>query len=296
MMNVLLTGANGQLGRCLVDRLQQNHAFEFTALDKQALDIGDANQVAAIVAELKPDVIINAAAYTAVDQAESDVENARRVNELGAANLARAATKQNIPLIHVSTDYVFDGCADKPYKEMDVTGPSGVYGRTKLAGEEAIQAVCSKHIILRTAWVFSEYGNNFVKTMLRLAETRDEISVVDDQTGCPTYAGDIADVILTICRKVSEDLSWGVYHYVGATRCTWAEFAQTIFREAETQEILTKTMVVQGIPSSEYPTPAQRPTYSVLDCQKIKNAFDVSPIELTQSMPRMLAAFKQQQD
>lgn len=295
-MNVLLTGANGQLGRCLVDRLQQNHAFEFTALDKQALDIGDANQVAAVVAELKPDVIINAAAYTAVDQAESDVENARRVNELGAANLARAATNQNIPLIHVSTDYVFDGCADKPYKEMDVTVPSGVYGQTKLAGEEAIQAVCSKHIILRTAWVFSEYGNNFVKTMLRLAETRDEISVVDDQTGCPTYAGDIADVILTICRKVSEDLPWGVYHYVGATRCTWAEFARAIFREAETQEILAKSMVVKGIPSSEYPTPAQRPTYSVLDCQKIKNAFDVSPIELTQSMPRMLAAFKQQQD
>ena len=295
-MKVLLTGANGQLGRCLVDRLQQNDTIEFSALDKQSLDIGNIDQVKAIAADIKPDVIINAAAYTGVDKAESEVESARRVNEIGAANLAKAAANLGVPLIHVSTDYVFDGLAKQPYKETDATGPTGVYGQTKLAGEDAVQAICAKHIILRTAWVYSEYGSNFVKTMLRLAETRDELNVVEDQTGCPTYAGDIADAILKICLNISTNPDWGVYHYVGATQCTWAEFARTIFREAETLGILVRQIAVRGIPSSDYPTPAERPKYSVLHCQKVKNTFDVSPIPLTQSLPRMLAALKYQQD
>jgi dTDP-4-dehydrorhamnose reductase len=295
-MKVLLTGANGQLGRCLVDRLQQNDTIEFSALDKQSLDIGNIDQVKAIAADIKPDVIINAAAYTGVDKAESEVESARRVNEIGAANLAKAAANLGVPLIHVSTDYVFDGLAKQPYKETDATGPTGVYGQTKLAGEDAVQAICAKHIILRTAWVYSEYGSNFVKTMLRLAETRDELNVLEDQTGCPTYAGDIADAILKICLNISTNPDWGVYHYVGATQCTWAEFARTIFREAETLGILVRQIAVRGIPSSDYPTPAERPKYSVLHCQKVKNTFDVSPIPLTQSLPRMLAALKYQQD
>jgi len=295
-MNVLLTGANGQLGRCLVDRLQQNDRFKFTALDRQSLDISDIDQVKAIVADTEHDIIINAAAYTGVDKAETDVENARRVNEIGAANLAEIAKNLGVPLIHVSTDYVFDGHADKPYTETDSNGPTGVYGQTKLAGEAVIQSICPKHIILRTAWVYSEYGSNFVKTMLRLAETRDELNVVEDQTGCPTYAGDIADTILKICLGISTDTKWGIYHYVGATQCTWAEFARTIFREAETLGILARKIVVHGIPSSAYPTQAERPKYSVLDCRKVVNAFDVLPIELKQSLPRMLEAFKRQQD
>jgi len=295
-MNVLLTGANGQLGRCLIDRLQRDDTFVFTALNRESLDISDVDQVKAFAADLEPDVIINAAAYTGVDKAESDVENARRVNEIGAANLAGIAKNMKIPLIHISTDYVFDGRADKPYIESDPTGPTGVYGQTKLAGETVIQSICPKHVILRTAWVYSEYGSNFVKTMLRLAETRDELNVVEDQTGCPTYAGDIADAILKICLRISTDPKWGLYHYVGAIQCTWAEFARAIFREAKTLGILNKKIDVHGIHSSAYPTAAERPKYSVLDCRKVQKAFDVLPIELKQSLPRMLEALKRQQD
>lgn len=311
-MKVLVTGANGQLGRCLIDRLQSNSGFEFVALDKSGLDIGDPVQVDNILNEVNPDVVINAAAYTAVDRAEEEPELARRVNAQGAENLARSAARLDIALIHVSTDYVFDGEGshpddekrshpdDKkrshPYKESDITRPAGVYGQTKLAGEKAVSGYCPKHIILRTAWVYSEYGNNFVKTMLRLAGTRDELNVVADQLGCPTYAGDIADTILKICPGLSDNPPWGIYHYAGATRCSWAEFARAVFAEARNQGIVQKEVLVHDIPSSEYPTPAKRPKYSVLDCEKISANFDVMPVPLAQSLPKVLASLVSQQD
>ncbi|MEQ9023519.1 MAG: dTDP-4-dehydrorhamnose reductase [Pseudomonadales bacterium] len=295
-MKVLVTGSNGQLGRCLIDRLQLNSGFEFVALDKSRLDIGDAAQVDKTLNEVNPDVVINAAAYTAVDRAEEEPELAQRVNGQGAENLARSAARLDIALIHVSTDYVFDGKADHPYKESDATMPAGVYGQTKLAGEKEVSGCCPKHIILRTAWVYSEYGHNFVKTMLRLAATRDELNVVADQIGCPTYAGDIADAILKICLDLSDNPAWGIYHYVGATECSWAEFARAVFAEARKQGILQKEVLVHDIPTSEYPTLAERPKYSVLDCKKISTNFAVIPEPLAQSLPRVLESLVSQQD
>lgn len=296
MMKVLLTGANGQLGRCLLDRLRTNRDIEFFALDSAELDIVDATRVEQALDEFSPDILINAAAYTAVDRAEEEPELARKVNLQGAENLARATARRGAVMIHVSTDYVFDGRADRPYKEEDQTGPAGVYGQTKLAGEKAVSGFCPKHIILRTAWVYSEYGNNFVKTMLRLAATRDELNVVADQIGCPTYAGDIADTILKICLNLSGKPAWGTYHYVGATRCSWADFARAVFAEARKQGILQKEVLVHDIATSEYPTPAKRPTYSVLDCGKISAHFDVIPVPLAQSLAKVLESLVSQQD
>jgi len=291
-MKLLVTGANGQLGSCLLDRLQANRDFEVAAMDRAGLDIGDAAQVDKVLNELMPDVIINAAAYTAVDRAEEEPEVARRVNGQGAENLARSAARLDIALIHMSTDYVFDGKGNRPYKESDETMPAGIYGQTKLAGEQSVASLCPRHIILRTAWVYSEYGNNFVKTMLRLAGTRDELKVVEDQIGCPTYAGDIAEAILKICHELPHNPAWGIYHYVGATQCSWAEFARAVFAEARKLGMLQKEVLVHDIPTSEYPTPAERPKYSVLDCKKINEHFDVIPVAMEQSLPGVLAALE----
>lgn len=289
-MKILLTGANGQLGRCLHDRLQLNNEFDFLALGRNELDITDALQVEKTLADIQPDIVINAAAYTAVDKAESEPGIASVINEQGAKNLARSCDKHGSALIHVSTDYVFDGRASQPYKETDETSPVGTYGKTKLAGEQVIASLCPRHIILRTAWVYSEYGQNFVKTMLRLANTRDELNVVEDQLGCPTYAGDIAEAILKICQVLPTEPDWGIYHYVGATQCSWAEFARMIFAEARQADVLQKVIQVNGIPTSEYPTPAERPKYSVLDCKKITGQFGVVPVPIEQSLPKVLKA------
>jgi dTDP-4-dehydrorhamnose reductase len=263
-MKVLLTGANGQLGRCFQDRAPAG--WQIMATDSDSLDITNAEQVDRVVAQFKPDLIVNAAAYTAVDKAESETELARRINAVGPENLARAAKAIDAGFVHVSTDYVFDGSASTPYKETDTTNPLSVYGLTKLEGEKALQRVYPESVIIRTAWVFSEYGNNFVKTMLRLARERDSLSIVDDQRGCPTYAGDIAQAIIQLSQ---EEDAGGIYHFCGDREVSWKEFTDEIIATADTLKLISRRPLIKGISTAEYPTAAHRPAYSTLSCQKI---------------------------
>lgn len=266
-MKVLVTGGNGQLGRCLQDRLQYTD-YEWQAPDQSKLDITDRPAIATYFKIFQPDIVINAAAYTAVDKAESDQENAYLVNATAPGYLAESCQTAAIPLIHISTDYVFDGTATVPYKASDQTNPQSIYGNTKLAGEQAVQTTLSEHIIIRTAWVFSEYGNNFVKTMLKLARTNPVLKIVGDQYGCPTYAGDLADAILKMVMQVqSGQKLWGLYHYCGDQITSWHGFARAIFDEAKRQGIIDKNPQLRVINTDEYPVAAQRPQYSVLNCQ-----------------------------
>ncbi|CAG9297708.1 dTDP-4-dehydrorhamnose reductase [Celerinatantimonas diazotrophica] len=266
-MKVLVTGGNGQLGRCLQDRLQYTD-YEWQAPDQSNLDITDRSAIATYFKIFQPDIVINAAAYTAVDKAESDQENAYLVNATAPGYLAESCQTAAIPLIHISTDYVFDGTATVPYKVSDQTNPQSVYGSTKLVGEQIVQSTLSEHIIIRTAWVFSEYGNNFVKTMLRLANFHPVLKIVGDQYGCPTYAGDLADVILKMVMQVQFGQKlWGLYHYCGDQITSWHGFARAIFDEAKRQGIIDNIPQLRVINTDEYPVAAQRPQYSVLDCQ-----------------------------
>ncbi|MCU1800317.1 dTDP-4-dehydrorhamnose reductase [Pectobacterium parvum] len=264
-MRILLTGANGQLGRCFQQRLPAE--WEILATDTAELDITEIEHIEQTVKQFKPDAIVNAAAYTAVDKAESEPELAAKINVTGPENLAIVASKQGIRLVHVSTDYVFDGNAAEPYSEDSATNPLSVYGKTKLAGEQAVAKASSEAIIVRTAWVFSEYGNNFVKTMLRLGKERDALSVVNDQRGCPTYAGDLAQAIISLLEKNAEG---GIYHYCGDKEVSWYEFAEEIFKVAEQKNIISKQPELTPIATDQYPTPAHRPAYSTLSCKKIK--------------------------
>ncbi len=264
-IKVLVTGANGQLGQCLQDRFPAH--WDILAVDSDRLDITDVDQVTACVAEFKPDIIMNAAAYTAVDKAETEQALCQRVNVEGARNLAQAAQLFSAKFIHISTDYVFDGTATQPYTENIPTNPQSVYGETKLAGEIAVTQVCPESVIIRTAWVFSEYGNNFVKTMLKLGKARDTFGVVSDQIGCPTYAGDLAQAMIDIVMK--GQFVPGIYHFCGDIAVSWYEFAVCIFEKAAATGQYSATPVVKAITTADYPTPAQRPHYSVLDCHKI---------------------------
>lgn len=269
-MRILLTGKHGQLGRCFQDVLIGTD-HELFAYGSAELNIADAQQVAEVIQQVKPDIIVNAAAYTAVDKAEIDSDNAYLVNATGPELMAKQAAILGIPLIHVSTDYVFDGEAVEPYLPTDQTNPQGVYGASKLAGERAVVAACEKYIILRTAWVFSEYGNNFVKTMVRLAKERDALSVVADQYGCPTYAGDLAKAILHICEQHEhgESVAWGIYHYCGDTPTSWHGFARTIFAKAELSGVIVKRPQLKAISTDQYPTPVKRPEYSVMSTKAL---------------------------
>lgn len=265
-MKVLLTGSKGQLGSCFQDRLPAG--WEIWATDSDILDITDLSAVRTAVENFKPNIIVNAAAYTAVDKAETEYELATLINKTGPENLAVAGKEVGARLVHVSTDYVFDGTASTPYIETDTTNPLGVYGLTKLDGEIAVAAVQPEAIIIRTAWVFSEYGNNFVKTMLRLAKERDTLSVVADQRGCPTYAGDIAQVIIDLIQKKA---SGGIYHFCGNKEVTWCQFAKEIFELSLLNKKITFKTDVIGIATDQYPTLAKRPAYSVLNCRKIQS-------------------------
>lgn len=276
-LKVALTGANGQLGYQLAKKLANK--VTLLALDRAALDIANNTQVEQTLLAFAPDVIINAAAYTAVDKAEQEPELAKAINETGPENLAKVATKLDAVLIHVSTDYVFDGKSDKPYVETDATNPQSVYGQTKLNGEQAVVKYCAKHLILRTAWVFAEHGNNFVKTMLRLAQSRPELGVVADQMGGPTYAGDIAEAIISILSQLSteNERRYGVYHYSGAPYVSWHQFACSIFQQAVQQQFIAQAPKVNAITTAQYPTPAKRPAFSMLNCRKIEQRFSVMP-------------------
>ena len=272
-MKILVLGCKGQLGRCLNDQLvNTDHEVIYTS--REQIDIADFEVTKSKILGFSPDLIINATAYTAVDMAEEDQNTANLINHLAVKNIADICNQLQSWLIHVSTDYVFDGNSKVPYKEDDQTNPQGAYGETKLEGELAIQSSGCKHIIIRTAWVFSEYGNNFLKTMLRLGAERDELSIVGDQIGCPTYAQDIARSIVVIAPQLNSREYNGIYHYCGDQPCSWYDFANAIFDQAMSNNLKIPS-IVNSIKTSAYPTPAKRPAFSVLDCSKIENVFGV---------------------
>lgn len=266
-MRTLLTGSKGQLARCFRDRLPEN--WELIATDSTSLDITDTEAVRNMVQSFQPDAIVNAAAFTAVDKAEAHVGTAFAVNATAVHNLASAARACQARFIHISTDYVFDGTNKTPYKEQNYTNPQSVYGRTKVAGELLALAANPDSVIIRTSWLFSEYGNNFVKTMIRLAGERDNLSIVHDQTGSPTYAGDLAQAIIALLQQPVAPR--GIYHYGGNKSVTWYEFAQAIFQAAQQQDPDFKIPQLNAITTDQYPLPAPRPAYSIMDCQKIEN-------------------------
>ena len=277
-MKVLITGKNGQVGSCLVSQLSDISSIDFLALGRDELDITNAEQVNEVVNKYQPKVIINAAGYTYVDKAESQVELANAINNIGPKNLAKVAAKVNAVIIHISTDYVFAGNKDGLYTETDAVNPQGIYGKTKLTGEQSVAQECDAHIILRTAWVFSEFGNNFVKTMLRLAQTRDTLGVVGDQYGGPTYAGDIAKALINIAQQLQEgSTKFGVYNYSGYPHVSWQEFASEIFEKALAKNLIQSPVKVNSILTAAYPTPAKRPANSKLDCSKITTDFYIQP-------------------
>lgn len=286
----MIVGARGQVGSLLHLQASQ-HGFDVMAVDRDELDITDPLAVNRQVLQWCPQVIVNAAAHTAVDKAESDVDASYAINRDGPAHLAAAAEAVGAVLLHISTDYVFAGDKEGLYVETDPVSPQGVYGASKLAGEQAVMAGCSRHLILRTAWVFGEHGNNFVKTMLRLAASRDSLGIVADQFGGPTYAGDIAAALLVMAQQaLAPDFSqWGIYHFAGEPHVSWYDFANAIFHEASVQGVLVRLPAVKGIATSDYPTPAKRPANSKLDCQKIQQVFGIAPSDWRQALKNIKA-------
>lgn len=275
-MRIVVTGRDGQVARSLAERGAES-GHEIVALGRPELDLtADPATIAAALTAARPDAIVSAAAYTAVDKAEADADLAFQVNAKGAGAVASAAAALGVPLVHLSTDYVFEGSKDSPYTEDDPTGPTGVYGASKLAGERAVLDAHANSAILRTAWVYSPFGANFVKTMLRLAADRDEVAVVADQRGSPTSALDIADGILAVVSNLASrpdrELR-GTFHLTGAGEASWAEFAQEIF--AASAEAGGPSARVRHIGTADYPTPARRPANSRLDCSKLAQAHGV---------------------
>lgn len=284
-MNVLVTGANGQLGSEIKELVANYSKLEFKFKDLPELDICDAKSLNLFIKVHNINAVINCAAYTAVDKAEENFEISEQVNSLGVKNLVNALEKVNGKLIHISTDYVFDGTNHKPYLETDTTKPQSVYGKTKLNGELAMKQIKpANSIIIRTSWVYSKFGNNFVKTMLRLAKTKDEISVVFDQIGSPTNAFDLAQAILKILPQI-KNKSPEIYHYSNEGVCSWYDFAKAIF------EINGSSTKVNKIDSKQYPTAAKRPYYSVLDIGKIKYVYQIKILNWRKSLNNNLNDF-----
>jgi dTDP-4-dehydrorhamnose reductase len=274
-MKLLVLGSHGQIGHELC-RLAWPQNYQVAAFDRAEVDITQQQAVIAAVARERPHVIINAAAYTAVDRAETDAESAWAGNCSGPRHLAAACNAAGIPLIHLSTDYVFDGSKSGPYRDDDPVNPLGVYGGSKEAGDRAIREALSEHVILRTAWVYSAHGHNFVRTMLRLASDRPVLRVVADQIGSPTSAADIAQAIGVIVQRIAAgDTHWGTYHYAGDGAVTWHGFAEAIFDLAAPWR--GPPPKVEAITTAEYPTPARRPANSVLDCSHIGEVFGIKP-------------------
>ncbi len=295
-MKLLVIGENGQLG-WEVCRKGKNQGIDISGLDLPDFDITDPSAVKKAVSQTGVSLVINASAYTAVDKAESEPELAFAVNRDGPAYLAASCGEIGIPLIHISTDYVFDGSKKGPYLETEPVSPLGIYGKSKAAGETEIRDNLKEHIIIRTAWLYGLHGNNFVKTMLRLREEKDIFRVVADQYGCPTYAADLADAILTIAMQVSEqcDVIWGTYHYCGKGVTSWHGFAQEIFDLANQFDTLRIKKVVP-ITTSEYPTPAKRPANSGMDCSLITKNFGISLRPWQESLADMLNRYYQQRE
>jgi dTDP-4-dehydrorhamnose reductase len=269
MSNILVTGANGQLGS-EIQELSNNFEANYFFTDRNSLDITDQNALINYIQTNNIDTIINCAAYTAVDKAESDIENTNKVNHLSVKYMAEIAKEKNIKFVHVSTDYVFDGKNYKPYTEDDTVSPNGIYGKTKLDGEKALQEINPKNsIIIRTSWVYSSYSANFVKTMLRLGKEKEQIGVIFDQVGSPTYAKDLAYTILEILPKI-DNVNVEIYNYSNEGVLSWYDFAKEIMRMAKLK------CKVNPIETKEYPTPATRPHYSLLNKAKIKKTFNIT--------------------
>ncbi len=271
--SILVTGANGQLGNELRELSGLYTDYTFTFIGRSELDLRNTEEIQAWFLDKLFDVIINCAAYTAVDKAESEQALAEEINTAAVATLARIAKEKNSSLIHISTDYVFDGKNFKPYSEADPTYPQGVYGQTKLDGEQAMLAVNpASSMIIRTSWVYSSFGNNFVKTMLRLGKEREELGVIYDQVGTPTFARDLAQAIMSIIQHpiLNAPKATEIYHFSNEGVCSWYDFAKTIF------ELSDIHCNVKPIETKDYPTPAERPHYSLLNKAKIKNTFDIT--------------------
>ncbi len=271
MKNILITGANGQLGNAFT-KINPTAAEKFTFAERSDLDITDLASIKAYLKQQESNIVVNCAAYTKVDAAETDEENAMLVNHTGAKNLAIACQEMGTLLIHISTDFVFDGTKGTPYKTSDATSPIGVYGGSKLLGEQAVIKHNPRSIIIRTAWVYAEHGHNFVKTMLRLGAERNSLGVVYDQVGSPTYAPDLANAIMQIIRhpKTASITHPEIYHYANEGVISWFDFAKNIMQIAQL------SCAINPIETHQYPTPAKRPAYSVLSSQKIKTDFDIA--------------------
>lgn len=282
-MKVLVCGADGQLGQCLRDELPGGAGIEVLWTDRNELDITDESAVAAFFQAEKPDVCMNGAAYTAVDKAESKSERnlAAAINELAAKTLAENCRTNGTRLLHISTDFVFDGQKSSPYTEDDPTNPLGIYGVTKQGGEWEVAQQCPEALIIRTSWLYSEHGHNFVKTMLRLGKEKSELGVVADQVGNPTYAGDLAGVLWQIVQ--SDKVEGGIYHYSNEGVCSWYDLAHAVM------DLGDLDCHVKPIATADYPTPAKRPPYSVLDKNKIKSAFGLEIPHWRDALKRCLS-------
>jgi dTDP-4-dehydrorhamnose reductase len=293
---LIIIGSNGQLGWELV-RQSRIQGLEAQGLDCPGIDIAIDGSARSCLEPLPAEIIVNAAAYTAVDRAESEPDRAFAVNRTGVRNLALYCRERQIPMIHISTDYVFDGSKKGAYLEEDPVAPVGVYGRSKEAGERELRGILENHVILRTAWLYGTHGRNFVKTIVEQAREREVLRVVADQWGCPTYAADLADAVLQIARRymAGEVIPWGTYHYCGAGATTWHGFAEAIIALAQEHEKL-KVKEIVPLTTAEYPTPARRPANSVLDCSKIERCFGIRPRlwreSLAEMMGRLISSFQ----
>lgn len=276
-MKILMFGQTGQVAT------EVQRQSDVIALGRDVADLCDVDALRAAIRHHRPDVVINAAAYTAVDRAEEEEALALAVNGVAPGVMAQECAAQDIPFLHVSTDYVFDGSGTAPWTALDSVDPQNAYGRTKLAGEVAVRAAGGNHAILRTSWVFSAHGANFVKTMLRLGETRDALNVVGDQIGGPTPAADIAATLLDMARQMVNGQQGGTYHYAGTPAASWANFATEIFAQAGAN------VTVTGIPTSEYPTPASRPLNSRMDCGSLREDFKIAAPDWKDGLRRVLA-------
>lgn len=276
--HILVIGKTGQLACCLSERSSAISTMRFTFLGRDDLNLEDTNRLADVVAAYAPDLVIIAAAYTAVDKAETDEATAHRINALAPGEIAKGAARVGAPIIHVSTDYVFDGAGRRSYREDDPVSPLGVYGATKLAGERAVEAANPKHVIARTAWVYSAFGGNFIKTMLRVGAGRDAITVVDDQLGNPTSAHDLARILLSIAGDLlagPKQEYFGVFHVAGIGSASWCDFARFVFMRAAS--VWKRKPVVTAILTEQYPTPARRPANSRLDTSKLQAVYGIVP-------------------
>ncbi|MBX3709311.1 MAG: dTDP-4-dehydrorhamnose reductase [Gammaproteobacteria bacterium] len=280
---ILLTGGNGQLGLALSHHHLAKE-FHVISCTKENLDITKPESIKNAITSFAPDIVINTAAYTAVDQAEKEPEHVMLVNHIGAHHLAVACNQYRVPLIHISTDYIFDGKKTQPYLEDDIPSPINLYGKSKWLGEQAVREQCKQHIILRVSGIFSEHGKNFLKTILRLIEEKNELRVIAEQITCPTYAGHIANLIYSIAKQ---PLQWGTYHYCDRDPVSWHQFAMAIFNEAKKYQVLQASSI-KAVTVTEYPTLATRPMFSTLNCEKIENAYGIKQATWIEAMKNII--------